>query len=170
METTRIPAGTPVPGRPDSFRDVIYVWEVLRGLGITIRHLIRNCLHMKDLPTLQYPDEKRVYGPRFRGRHRLTQREDGSPRCVACMMCSTVCPAGCIHIIAAEHPDRRVEKYPAVYEIDLLRCVYCGLCEEACPCDAIRLDTGVYEIVADRRDKFVVGKEFLLNERERGTL
>jgi NADH-quinone oxidoreductase subunit I len=170
METTRLPAGTPVDRKPQSFREAIYIWEVLRGLGITIRHLVRNILRMGDMPTLQYPDEKRVYGPRFRGRHRLVPREDGTPRCVACMMCSTVCPADCIHIVAAEHPDARIEKYPAVFEIDLLRCVYCGLCEEACPCDAIRMDTGIYEIAADSREKFVVGKEFLLSDRERGTL
>jgi NADH-quinone oxidoreductase subunit I len=86
------------------------------------------------------------------------------------MMCSTVCPADCIEIVAAEHPDPKVEKFPAVFNIDLLRCVYCGLCEEACPCDAIRMDTGIYEIAADNREKFVVDKDFLLNEDKAGTL
>lgn len=153
-----------------SFRESIYIWEVLRGLGITIRHLLRNIFHTAEMPTLQYPEEQRVYGDRFRGRHRLRQREDGSPRCVACMMCSTVCPADCIHIEAVEHPDPSIEKYPAVFEIDLLRCVYCGLCEEACPCDAIRMDTGIYAISAHRREKFVVDKEFLLNNVQDGTM
>ncbi len=153
-----------------SFREALYLWEVLRGLGITLRHLARNVRHMDRLPTLQYPEQKRVYGSRFRGRHRLLAREDGSPRCVACMMCSTACPADAIRIVAAEHPDPRIEKRPEVYEIDLLRCVYCGLCEEACPCDAIRMDTGIYEIAADAREKFVVGRDFLLREAGRGTL
>jgi NADH-quinone oxidoreductase subunit I len=150
-----------------TFREAIYVWEVLRGLGITMRHLLRNVFRMSEMPTMQYPEEKRVYSDRFRGRHRLMRREDGSPRCVACQMCSTVCPADCIMIEAAEHPDPRIEKYPESFDIDLLRCVYCGLCEEACPCDAIRMDTGIYEIVADSREKFVVNKEFLL-DHERG--
>lgn len=152
-----------------SFRDSIYVWEVLRGLGVTLRHLVHNLLHTSDMVTLQYPEQKRVYGERFRGRHRLTQRADGSPRCVACQMCSTVCPADCITIVAAEHEDPAIEKYPASFEIDLLRCVYCGLCEEACPCDAIRMDTGIYEIAADRREKFVVDKDFLLHNTQDGT-
>ncbi len=171
MSPQTLPTRPPARGpKRMTFRESIYVWEILRGLGITIRHLLRNVFNMGGMPTLQYPDEKRVYSPRFRGRHRLMQRQDGSPRCVACMMCSTVCPADCIHIVAAEHPDVTIEKYPEIFEIDLLRCVYCGLCEEACPCDAIRMDTGIYEIAADSRQKFVVGKEFLLHDQERGTL
>ena len=31
------------------------------------------------------------------------------------------------------------------------------------------MDTGIYEISADSRDKFLVDKEFLLNDTERGT-
>ena len=152
-----------------SFREAIYLWEILRGLGVTARHLIWNIFHTSEMPTVQYPEEKRVYSQRFRGRHRLVQREDGSPRCVACQMCSTYCPAQCITIEAAEHPDPQIEKYPASFVIDLLRCVYCGHCEEACPCDAIRLDTGLYEIAADDRQKFVVDKEFLLSNGTDGT-
>ena len=153
-----------------TWRESIYFWEILRGLVVTARHLIRNIFHTSDMPTMQYPEEKRVYSDRFRGRHRLMQRADGSPRCVACQMCSTVCPADCIAIEAAEHPDPEIEKYPATFTIDLLRCVYCGLCEEACPCDAIRLDTGIYEIAADSREKFLVDKEFLLHNTTDGTL
>ena len=100
----------------------------------------------------------------------MMKREDGSVRCVACQLCSTVCPADCIEIEAAEHPDPNIEKYPDSFTIDLLRCVYCGLCEEACPCDAIRMDTGIYEIAADSREKFVVDMDFLLNNDTDGTL
>ncbi len=157
-------------GAEMNFRERLYVGEVFRGLWITIKHLVRNIFYMKDMPTVQYPEVKPQYSDRFRGRHRLMQRDDGSPRCVACMMCSTACPADCIHITAAEHPDPTIEKFPEKFDIDLLRCVYCGLCEEACPCDAIRMDTGIYEIVADSRDKFFVNKEFLLNDETNGTL
>jgi NADH-quinone oxidoreductase subunit I len=153
-----------------SFLESLYFPEIFRGLGVTIRHLVKNIFKTADMPTMQYPDEKRVYSDRFRGRHRLTKREDGSPKCVACQMCSTVCPADCIEIEGAESPNQAIEKYPETFTIDLLRCVYCGLCEEACPCDAIRMDTGIYEIAADSREKFIVDKEFLLNDEERGTL
>ena len=154
---------------PMNLWERLYVGEILRGMTITLKHFVRNILRTGEMPTVQYPEQHREYSPRFRGRHRLMQREDGSPRCVACFMCSTVCPADCIHIVAGEQPDPTVEKFPERFEIDLLRCVYCGLCEEACPCDAIRMDTGIYEIAADDRAKFYVDKEFLLNDSENGT-
>ncbi len=168
MSFKGLPEGT--GDRTQSFRDAGYLWEILRGLGITMKHLVRNLRHTDEMPTMQYPEEKRVYSDRFRGRHRLMKREDGSVRCVACQLCSTVCPADCIEIEAAEHPDPSIEKYPESFTIDLLRCVYCGLCEEACPCDAIRMDTGIYEIAADSREKFVVDMDFLLDNDTDGTL
>jgi NADH-quinone oxidoreductase subunit I len=142
-----------------------YLPEVFRGLGITLRHLFQNLFGNKDtrpLQTVRYPEEKRVYPPRYRGQHRLLPREDGSPRCVACYMCSTVCPAYCIHIVAAESPDSEIEKYPAAFEIDMLRCIYCGLCVEACPEDAIRMDTGIHTPPFYTRDDGVVGRVDLL--------
>ncbi len=143
-----------------------YLPEVFRGLGITFRHLFGNLFGSKKtrhLQTVQYPEEKRVYPPRYRGQHRLLQREDGSPRCVACYMCSTACPAYCIHIVAAESPDGAIEKYPASFEIDQLRCIYCGLCVEACPEDAIRMDTGIHTPAFYSRHDAVFGRVDLLS-------
>ncbi len=57
-----------------SWRDSIYFWEIARGLGVTMGHLVRNIFHTDEMPTMQYPEEKRVYSDRFRGRHRLMQR------------------------------------------------------------------------------------------------
>jgi len=70
------------------------------------------------------------------------------------MLCSTACPANCITIVAAEHNDSGIEKYPTTFEIDLLKCIYCGFCEEACPCDAIRMDSGSHPLpTLTRRDQ-----------------
>lgn len=153
-----------------NFWESIYVIEIAKGLVVTMSHLVKNIFATSEMPTLQYPEEKMVYSDRFRGRHRLTKREDGTPKCVACQLCSTYCPADCIEIVGAEHDDPTIEKFPLTFEIDLLRCVFCGLCEEACPCDAIRLDTGIYEMAADNRAAFVVDKDFLLNNTTDGTL
>ncbi|OGQ91710.1 MAG: hypothetical protein A2289_23945 [Deltaproteobacteria bacterium RIFOXYA12_FULL_58_15] len=151
-----------------------YLPEIARGLTVTVGHLVSNLAALIPLDpfrqrrtledrTVRYPEERRVYPPRYRGQHRLLPREDGSPRCVACYMCATACPAYCIHIIAAESTDPKIEKYPAAFEIDLLRCVFCGFCVEACPEDAIRMDTGVHTPPFDARDDAVLGRVDLMS-------
>ena len=145
-----------------------YLPEVARGLAVTTRQFFRNLAgaltgQKADVVTVQYPEQKREYPARYRGLHRLTYRDDGQVRCVACMCCSTVCPAQCIHIEAAEHDDTTIEKYPASFVIDELRCIVCCLCVEACPCDAIRMDTGIHAHPFFERDKAFLNREVLLD-------
>ena len=151
----------------------IYLPEILRGVALTTRHFIRNLaihtLHLfrlaKRIPaavTFQWPEQPRPLAPRLRTRHRLTKRADGWPRCVGCMMCETVCPARCITIVAGEHPDPNVEKYPVRFDIDLGICIYCGYCVEVCPEDAIRMDTQILDIAAYSRDEMKLNMHELL--------
>jgi len=151
-----------VPSPSLRWYERIYVTEVVRGLAVTIRHLVSNIARPRRILTVQWPEEPKPLAVRLKTRHRLTVREDGTPKCVACFMCQSACPARCINIVAEESPDPTVEKRPAVFDIDLLRCVFCGYCVEACPEDAIRMDTGEILIVSDRREDFMVNKEFLL--------
>ena len=141
----------------------IYLWEIMKGLRLTMAKLIYNLTHRDQMPTISYPDEKRPISVRLRGMHRLLKRPDDKPRCVACMLCATACPAECIHIEANEESDKSIEKYPAKFEIDLLRCVFCGFCVEACPCDAIRMDTGVHAAPYDSRAQFIFEKDLLMS-------
>src|ERR1044071_1089314 len=108
----------------------------LVGMGLTLTRMKDN-LTGKVSPTISYPKERRSYSDRYRGAHILTAREDGSPRCVACYMCATACPADCIYIEPKEHPNPLIEKQAARFEIDMLRCVFCGFCVDACPEEAI---------------------------------
>ena len=153
-----------------------YLPQILQGILITSGHFFRNiALHIlhrfglmkyaRAAVTFQYPEERRPLAPRSRTRHRLTKRDDGSPRCVACMMCETVCPARCIYIQAEEHPDPNIEKRPKSFVIDLGKCVYCGFCVEACPEDAIRMDTEILDIAAYSREGMILDMPELLDPR-----
>jgi len=159
-----------------------YIPAILEGLGQSMKHFFKNTKEIirGELPdpilegvlddgiaTVSYPEQKRPYPERFRGVHRLTQREDGSPRCVACLCCSTACPAQCIFIDAGEYPEgdpkRGYERFPVRFVIDELRCIFCGYCVEACPCDAIRMDSGAHAAPYDSREQFIYEKDILLN-------
>lgn len=141
----------------------MYVGAILQGLIITMRHVLRNIFNQKNILTYEYPEKKKPIPEDYRAEHRLMQRPDGSVRCTACMLCATACPANCIEIVAAEHPDPKIEKFPVVYNIDLLRCVFCGFCVEACPCDAIRMDTQKVDKAEYDRPSFVVDLKHLMN-------
>lgn len=147
--------------RHSSWLEAWYLPAVLTGLRTTSRHFLRNIFGKRDVVTIPYPEEQRRIAPRYRGRHRLTMREDGFIKCVACYMCEEVCPAKCIHIEAGEVEDKSVEKYPTVFDIDELRCVFCGLCVEACPKDAIRMDTGIISMAHTERDRFDYTRDLL---------
>jgi NADH-quinone oxidoreductase subunit I len=159
--------------RPLNIFERLYITEVLRGMALTAKHFLVNFprhvargvgfkIGKGNTVTIEYPEERKPLATRLRTRHRLTKRLDGSPRCVACMMCETICPARCIHIVAMEHPDPNIEKAPTTFDIDLGVCVFCGFCVEACPEDAIRMDTGIVELAAYTRDGMMYRMEQLL--------
>jgi NADH-quinone oxidoreductase subunit I len=159
----------------EDFRERIYLPELLRGLALTTRHFLRNLFGERDtntqvvdrhgtnlISTVAYPEERVPYPPGYRGLHRLVPRADGRPRCVACYMCASICPAQCIYIEAGEYDvtdpageSRVIEKYPTTFVIDELRCIVCGLCVEACPKDAIRMDTYTHAPSEYNRQGFV---------------
>jgi len=110
-------------------------WEALKAL---VRGFATTAKHLAHRPiTEQYPEYKRELPPRTRARIVLTRDPDGRERCVACYLCSGVCPVSCISMQSAEQPDGR--RYARWFRINFGRCIYCGLCEEACPTSAIQL-------------------------------
>jgi NADH-quinone oxidoreductase subunit I len=124
------------------------------GFGTTFKHLFQRPV------TEQYPEQKRPLPPRSRARIILTRDPDGDERCVACYLCSAVCPVSCISMQSAARGDGR--RYPRWFRINFARCIYCGLCEEACPTLAIQLtphfetsEREVLKLVAEKEDLLV---------------
>lgn len=126
---------------------------ILRPFAVTASHLFQGTI------TEQYPETKRPLPERAKGRIVLTRSPDGEERCVACQLCSAVCPVGCISMQSAVRGDGR--RYAKWFRINFGRCIFCGLCEEACPTLAIQL-TPDFEMSIDDPLKLVHEKENLL--------
>src|SRR5580765_3381876 len=149
-----------VDRRPMTALERIYLWNILKGMMITFRHIF------KKKATINYPEQKRSFSVVFRGLHILNRDEEGRERCTACGLCAVACPAEAITMEAAERKAGeenlyREEKYAAKYEINMLRCIFCGLCEEACPKDAIYLSE-TFTPADYTRKKLIYTKEDLL--------
>ncbi len=132
-----------------NFFERIYIFEIIKGFCVTFRHFFQNLIkHLigSKIITIRYPEEKIpvIGNARYKSKHRIKLRYDDTPKCVACMLCATICPAQCIEI-EADETELLVEKYPKKFNIDLSKCVMCGLCVEACPEDAISMDSEEFE-------------------------
>lgn len=144
-----------------------YFYSIFVGLWITLKHFVKSAFFGGTV-TLEYPEKRREYSSRFRGKHSMKRDEQGRERCTSCFCCMWICPADAIHIeagiVTAEiqhlHPE---DKYAKKFEVDLLRCIFCGLCEEACPKGAIYVD-GTGEMAADNRQDLILTKEKMMEK------
>ncbi len=138
-----------------------------KGLSITFKNMLQKPV------TMTYPENKRKFPARTRGRHVLHRYQDGLERCVGCLLCQGTCPAGAIYIEPAENTeDNKVsagERYAAVFDVDLLRCIYCGHCELACPTNAITLENNT-AIAGYTRQSLLIHKHELLEPEGSSTL
>lgn len=132
----------------------LYIPEIAKGMALTLKNMFRPNV------TLEYPEQRFEPTASYRGRPVLVQEKNGVERCVACGLCSRVCPALAIEVQAAE-TDEEKERYPQKFEINMLRCIFCGFCEEVCPEEAIVMSKD-YEMVFTNRENAVYGKDKLL--------
>lgn len=137
-----------------TFWERIYLPTIAKGMAATFKTMFKKPI------TRQYPEERWEPLGSYRGRPVLVQEEDGE-RCVACGLCSRVCPALAIEVNAGEVTEKDKERYPAKFEINMLRCIYCGFCEEVCPEEAIVMSKD-YELIFNRQEDAIFGKEKLL--------
>lgn len=136
-----------------SFWEKLYLPEIAKGLGLTLKQMFQPKF------TREYPEERFEPLGSYRGRPVLVLEESGE-RCVACGLCSRVCPAIAIEVQAGE-TEREKERYPEKFEINMLRCIFCGFCEEVCPEEAIVMSKD-YELVFSRPEEAIFGKDRLL--------
>ncbi len=137
-----------------TFWERIYIPEIIKALMLTLRTMF------KPKFTMQYPEERFVPPSSYRGRPVLVLDQTGDERCVACGLCSRVCPALAIEVQAGE-TDKEKERYPEKFEINMLRCIFCGFCEEVCPEEAIVMSKD-YELAFTNREDAIYGKDKLL--------
>jgi NADH-quinone oxidoreductase subunit I len=137
-----------------NFWERLYLPEIAHGMGITFRQMF------KPKFTRQYPEELWEPTGSYRGRPVLVMEENGKERCVACGLCSRVCPALAIEVRAAETSDEK-ERYPIKFEINMLRCIFCGFCEEVCPEEAIVMSKD-YHMIFTSQEEAILDKSKLL--------
>lgn len=164
--------------------------ELLRGIGITIRHFVetyiedfrwagkkryytkegvlaRGDAETKGIFTIQYPEEKFVLPEEFRFIPFLVYDEtpegEKQIRCTSCGICAKVCPPQCIWIERTNDPNTgRPIPAPAQFYIDVDICMNCGMCAEYCPFDAIKMDHDYELATYDRLKHHIYHKDRLL--------
>jgi len=142
-----------------TFLEQTFIPQIVKGLGLTLKQVFRPTF------TRQYPEERWLPPSSYRGRPVLVQEDDGTERCVACGLCSRVCPALAIEVQANE-TDFEKERYPEKFEINMVRCIFCGFCEEVCPEEAIVM-SDEYELVFSNQEEAVFGKDKLLVPKDK---
>src|SRR5947207_3386079 len=80
-------------------REKLSLWErlylpaIIGGFKVTLRHFFRKKV------TMQYPEEKWVVPPGYRGAPYLVRDQEGNTKCVSCQLCEFVCPPKAIRIV-----------------------------------------------------------------------
>ncbi|MFZ2089833.1 MAG: 4Fe-4S dicluster domain-containing protein, partial [Desulfobaccales bacterium] len=85
-------------------------------------------------------------------------------RCIACEMCSRICPSQLITVAGTKFPGEK-QKRATEYIHEHQYCSLCGLCVEVCPTTALEFSQ-VYRLAGYRREDFVFDHLILLQKRQ----
>ncbi len=135
-------------------------WSLLAGMSVTIRYFV------KPVVTVQYPRQKIQMSPRYRGYPQLILDPDTQThRCIACEMCSRICPSQLITVEGAKFPGEK-QKRGTRYIHEHYYCSLCGLCVEVCPTTALEFSKE-YKLVGLSRQDAVLDHLMLLQQRQK---
>lgn len=117
------------------FRDI---YDNLKSISIGMKITLKYCF--QKTVTVQYPERRLSFAPRYRGIH-----EFEADLCIACDACVKSCPVDCIYI--DKTAPRKIDKATGKavggdltrYAIDYSKCMFCALCTEYCPTDCIHM-------------------------------
>ena len=120
------------------------VKTIATGMAITLRYCFSKPV------TIQYPNQKIDFAPRYRGVH-----EFEAAKCIACDLCAKACPVDCIYIdYSGRGKNVKLERFA----IDYSKCMFCALCTEPCPTECIHMGR-LHDISGYTRESAVI--EFL---------
>lgn len=148
------------------------LWSLFVGLRVTGKYFVQPTV------TVHYPRETvdEDVEQTFGGHVELVPKPKDplKAKCIACMMCVTNCPSGCLTVVKAKAPkptpeeeqamkeaEERGEKVkkpkapkePAKFMYDYSLCSLCGTCIENCPVGSLRYSNNIY-LVGTSRDDF----------------
>ena len=132
----------------------MYGLGIVKGMLLTLRHLFRKPI------TTQYPEERLTPSRRTRGTQVIWNRDT----CIACSICTSACPVGCIDMTTSKGDDKKL-KVDNI-SIDFGECIFCGLCVEACPASALFMGYNS-EWAEYQRDKLILSNDELLPSEKR---
>ncbi|MEF2145167.1 MAG: 4Fe-4S binding protein [Desulfovibrionaceae bacterium] len=154
----------------DIFRTLGDLWSLVVGLKVTGKYFAQPTITTHYPRATVDPDVEMTFG----GHVELVPKpkDPSKPKCIACMMCVTNCPSGCLTVIKAKAPKPTPEeekamqeaeakgetvkkpkapKEPAKFLYDYSMCSLCGTCIENCPVGSLRYSHNIYFVGTSRK-------------------